>query len=490
VTAPNILLIMSDEHVRDALGCYGNSVVKTPNLDGLARRGTQFTNSYTASPICVPSRASLATGRYVHDLGTWDNATPYTGEQAASWGHRLVAAGHSVVTVGKLHYRSVEDDTGFSDQRLPMHVADGVGDLRHLIRGEHLAKERVPTKDHFRRFVVEAGIGESEYLAYDRQVTEAAIQWLRTSGSEGDRPWVLKVSYVSPHFPLLAPRQYFELYEDDEIPLPVAHDPEEWSAHPVLELQRRLQGLDLPVTDEQVRRAIRAYYGLVSFLDEQVGILLQTLEAEDLSSRTHVIYTSDHGNQLGNHGMWWKSSMYEGSVAVPFIAAGPGFTSGEVCHTNVSGVDLFPTILDLAGVDLDPEDMDVPGRSIREIANEPDSPRVVFSEFHSGNAPTGISMIRDDRYKYVHYVGYPSQLFDLQKDPEEMVDLASTEEGRRLAGDYRQLLTEICDPEAVDRQARSEQEARIAALGGTERIYEGRQIAWTPVATPEAREDT
>src|SRR3954471_4159246 len=171
----NLLFILSDEHNREALGCYGHGMVKTPHLDALAARGTRFTAAYTNCPICVPARASLATGRYVHQIGYWDNAFPYEG-RVKGWGHRLMAAGHRVEAIGKLHYRSEGDDDGFSRKILPLNVVDGVGDVMGSIRDE------IPVRRGFREGVTKAGPGESTYLRYDEEIAEKAVAWLREAG--------------------------------------------------------------------------------------------------------------------------------------------------------------------------------------------------------------------------------------------------------------------------------------------------------------------
>ena len=155
------------------MGACGNSVIRTPTLDALAARGTRFASAYTPFPICVPARACLATGRYAHRLGIWDNGAPYTGREAPSWGHRLTAQGHEVTTIGKLHYRSVEDDTGFPNQRLPMHVVDGVGDVFGLLRADSPVRP-----GSVRKPVLEAGAGDSEYTRYDRAIAAEAERWL------------------------------------------------------------------------------------------------------------------------------------------------------------------------------------------------------------------------------------------------------------------------------------------------------------------------
>jgi choline-sulfatase len=475
----NLLVVMSDEHTRRALGCYGNAAVRTPTLDALAARGTRFASAYCQTPICVPSRASVATGRYAHALGAWDNGTPYVGTEAASWGHRLVAQGHRVTTVGKLHYRRVEDQTGFPDQRVPMQVLDGVGDLWGLLRGE------MPVRRKSRSYVLEAGPGESEYVRYDRAIAETAVQWLRTEAGEGTRPWVLFVGFVSPHFPLVVPDAYFDLYSPDALPLPIQWAPEAWPRHPALELRRRQQGLDAPLDEATLRRALAAYYGLVSFLDEQVGRVLGALDAAGLAGHTRVIYTTDHGEMLGEHGLWWKSAMYEGAVAVPLIAAGPDVPAGRVVSTNVMLVDLFPGVIEAVGADPSPVDRDLPGESLWRLAGEPDRPRTAFSEYHAIYSARAMFMLRTERYKYVHYVNERPQLFDLDVDPDETRDLGEDPAHEDLRADLERRLRAIVDPEAVDRRARIAQSRRVEAAGGAASIIAmGDRVPYTPA--PEA----
>lgn len=471
----NVLFIMSDQHSRHILGCYGNAVVQTPVLDRLAAQGTRFANAYCNVPICVPSRASFATGRYVHTLGTWDNAAPYTGAEAASWGHRLTTQGHTVVTVGKLHYRRVEDPTGFPDQRLPMHILGGVGDLYGLLR------EDMPPKPDSRKHVLEAGAGESEYIRYDRAIAQTSARWLREEAPAQQKPWVLFVSFTCPHFPLRAPEPYFNRYPLDALPMPVQWRPEEWPHHPVIDVLRQKAALDQPIDEPTVRRAIAAYYGLVTFLDEQIGIVLEALDDAGLRADTRIIYASDHGEMLGEHGMWWKSSMYEGAVGVPLIIAGPDVPAGKTTMTNVSLVDLFPTLLEATGVPLAPEDRALPGASLWALARDEDRPRTVFSEYHAIYSPCGFYMLRDERYKYVHYVGYRPQLFDLRDDPEEVRDLAGDPQYADLLAACEQRLRLILDPDETDRRAKADQRRRIEAHGGAQRVLaDGVKIPYTP----------
>jgi choline-sulfatase len=486
---PSVLFINSDQHCRTVAGCYGNPVVRTPNLDRLAARGTRFTHAYCPTPICVPSRASLATGRYAHRIDSWDNATPYIGTEAPSWGHRLTTQAHKVTTIGKLHYRRVDDPSGFPDQRLPMHVLDGTGDLYGLLRRD------MPVRPQSRGQVLEAGPGEVEYTRYDRAIAQAAADWLRNEGPREVRPWALFVSFTYPHFPLRVPEAYFNLYPPESLPMPVQWQPQEWPRHPVLVLKRHQQALDQPFDEQAIRRALAAYYGMVTFLDEQIGLVLRALDESGQADRTRIIYTTDHGDQLGDHGLWWKSSMYEGAVGVPMIVAGPDVPDGKVSQTNVSLVDCFPGIVEAVGAELTPEDADLPGESIFRLAQQADRSRTVFSEYHAIYSPSGIFMIRNERYKYVHYVGYPPQLFDLIADPHETRDLAGDPRHADALAACERELRAICDPEQVDRRAQADQWRRIDAAGGREAVLAGGvKVPYTPApdefdpAPVEARE--
>src|SRR5579863_9207505 len=197
VKPANLLFILCDEHNPRVLGAAGHPVIRTPNLDRLAARGVRFSSAYCNSPICVPSRAALATGRYVHQIRFWDNAIPYDGS-VPSWHHRLRDAGSEVVSIGKLHFRSAADDNGFSEEIMPLHVVDGIGDPLGWLR------EPLPVRKAALRLAQDAGRGDSTYQQYDDRITAAAVAWLEARAAAADRgkPWVLFVSLVCPHFPL------------------------------------------------------------------------------------------------------------------------------------------------------------------------------------------------------------------------------------------------------------------------------------------------
>ncbi|HET6521752.1 MAG TPA: sulfatase-like hydrolase/transferase, partial [Geminicoccaceae bacterium] len=456
----NLLFILSDEHNRDVAGCYGDGIAKTPHLDALAARGTRFTGAYCNSPICVPSRASLATGRYVHEIGYWDNAHAYDG-RVPGWGHRLIETGHRSVSIGKLHYRNETDPTGFSEQILPLHVVEGIGDAIGLLRDAPRPRGGAPY------LAAEAGPGESTYLDYDRGITRAACDWLRTEGTrDPDRPWLLFVSPVCPHFPLVAPPEFFDLYPPDEMPLPPLYG--KLPGHPVLRALRQSMNYADYFDEAKARVARSAYYGMVSFLDDNIGRILRALEEAGLDGDTRVIYTSDHGDNLGNRDLWGKSVMYEDSVAVPLIMAGPDVPAGGVVRTPVSLVDCHPTFIEAVGERLTPEEArTLPGESLWRIAREPDRPeRVVFSEYHAACSITGVYMVRVGRWKYVHYVGHPPQLFDLEADPGEADDLGRDPRHAEVRATCEAELRRIVDPEEASGRAFRDQRATVGRLGG------------------------
>jgi choline-sulfatase len=478
MTGPtNVLVILSDEHTRRVFGAYGNPLVRTPNLDALAKRGTRFASAYCQTPICVPSRGSLATGRWPHAIDSWDNATPYVGTEAPSWGHRLTAQGHHVTTIGKLHYRRVDDPSGFPDQRVPLHVLDGTGDLYGLLRGD------MPPRPQSLRHVIEARAGESEYVRYDRAIADTAVRWLREEAEAAGRhkPWVLFVGFVSPHFPLVVPDTYFDLYRQDALPLPVAWTDAAWSRHPVHELHRHQLGLTAPLDEATVRRAMAAYYGLVTFLDEQIGRVLSALAESGFDRSTRVIYTSDHGEMLGEHGLWWKSTMFESAVTVPLVVAGPDMPAKRVVRTNAMLVDVYPTLLEMVGAAPAAEDADLPGRSLVTLARGPDADRRAFSEYHAIFSNRGTFMLRLGRWKYVHHVAAPPELFDLETDPDELCDLGLDPGREGVRRSCKDELLRLLDAEAVDARARADQKRRLDAGGGIERIRSGGpKIVYTP----------
>jgi choline-sulfatase len=475
VAVQNFLVIMSDEHNPKVMGNAGHPVIKTPALDALAGRGTTFTSAYTASPVCIPARAAFACGKYIHQIGFWDNADAYDGS-VPSWHHVLRTRGHRVVSIGKLHFHLVDEDHGFTEEQIPMHIIEGKGDLMGLVR------EELPRRGGAKKMAAMAGPGESPYTLYDKEICSRAQIWLREEGTlKADKPWVLFVSFVAPHFPLTAPPEHFYKYWNRELPMPKLYAREQRPQHPYLKDYRESFAYDdYFETEADVKRAIAGYFGLVSYVDENIGKILSVLEDTGLSANTRVMYTSDHGDNLGARGLWGKSTMYEEIAGVPWILAGPGVPAGKRVDVPVSHVDAFPTILDTVGVPFAEVKDTHPGISLLGIAQGATPERTVLSEYHGMGSTTGAFAIRVGKWKYVHYAKYPPQLFNLERDPEEVHDLAAAPEHAQVLKQCRSKLYELCDPHEVDRRAKARQAELLAAHGGREAVIQRGDLGFTP----------
>ncbi len=458
--ATNLVILFSDQHSKHMLGCYGNTAVKTPNLDMLASRGVCFDSAYTNCPVCVPARASMAIGDYGSRHSYWDNAYAYDGK-VKSWGGRLTEEGYSVTTIGKLHFQGSMIETGFPDQRIPLHIKEGIGDVYGEIRDKEI------TRPQFAKALEEARAGESDYTRYDREVARRAAEFLKNEGSLSKKPFVLMAGFVAPHFPLVVPQEYVDLYPDPEaLPLPVQFEKKDWPHHPVLDDYRRYCCHEnLP--DCVKRNAIRVYYALCSFLDEQVGVVLKALKEAGLENNTRVLYCSDHGDTMGEHGLFFKSTMYEGSVGIPMIFSGPGIPENTRNDTGVSLVDIYPTVLECMNIPLNEADKALPGDSLMSFAagrKEPE--RAVYSEYMSFGCYTGEFMLRKGRYKYVYYTGEKPQLFDLEADPDECCDLALNSSYTEIVKEMDKKLREVADPEKTEAAAKRAQKELLDRFGG------------------------
>ncbi len=472
-TAPtNVIVIMTDEMRRDCVGAYGNPHVFTPHIDALCARGIRFDAAYTPSPICVPARAAIATGRYVHETGCWANAQPYTGTPD-SWHHRLRTSGSDVASIGKLHFRSSEDDNGFSEEINPLHVANGRGWVHGLLRDE---------MDLFDAsgFAENIGPGDDGYTRFDEMVCDATVAWLQRRPSDDAKPWGLFVSFLRPHYPLTCPPEFYELYDPETVPTPRPDVAGNGTDHPILQSMREACNYDAPFTDETRQIAVASYYGLCSFVDALVGRIVSALRETGLDRKTTIIFTSDHGECLGDRGFWTKMVMYDEATTVPLIVAQPDATP-QVCREPVSLIDLYPTVLDLAGVAMTTDAQPRHARSLLKAVDDPAPDRPILSEYHDYGAWTGMFMLRRNNWKLVCYPGYPSQLFDLDTDPGEDNDLGGSQAHAGIVADLLDALREIADPEAVNIRAFADQADRIAELGGRETIRALQNYDHTPV---------
>lgn len=454
----NILMIMSDEHSDQVMGCSGHPVAKTPAIDQLAREGTLFANCYTPCPLCVPTRASLFTSQYVNKLGTWDNATPYDGK-IRGLSQYLIQHGYDMTSIGKLDFHPEGAYNGL-EAIIPSFREEA--DIGCLFRESDQARPK--TEQRFKR------IGITDKTTYDDKIRDLAIQWLKDK-KRTDSPWFLYVGFTNPHFPFYVRKKYWDYYDKivKEIP-EVAKEPFKSLNEPLLALRHHFRG---DVADEKIiRKAHLGYYALVSQLDYNIGQILNALEEQGLTDDTLIIYTSDHGEQLGHHGLWWKCCMFEESVHIPLIMKGPAVKKGAKVDTLVSLMDIFPTICQALNI---PVPKDIVGQSLMNLAyGREDIKRddFVFSEYHAHGMPVGMYMIRWKNWKYVYYAGYKPQLFDLNKDNREINDLAEqakqSEEIQRVLVECERKLRTICNPEEVNERAKAFQSKMRNMLGITE----------------------
>ncbi len=478
MTVPNNLIVfLSDNHARSMLGAAGHPVIQTPNLDRIANNGVRFTNAYCVSPLCCPSRAAIATGRYPHDTGYWDNSLAYDGA-VPTWQQRLRDSDHHVTSIGKLHYRSGDVDNGFSEEIIPLHIVDGKGALIALLRA---TPEGVPPRKGHKKIYEQSGIGQADYQLYDQEITNHAVAWLKKNGKAYDKPWVLLVSYASPHPPFTVPERFWNLYPLDKVPMPVQWRKAEQPQHPAVQYLSWMNSFADEFGEDFIRRVIAGYCGLISVVDEHVGTVLDTAETLGLMDKTRVLYTSDHGEAAGHHGIMGKANHYEHALGVPLLMSGAGVPVGKVVDQISSHVDLFPTIAEAVGAELREEDQTLPGGSLWPAMTGMSEVRTAFAEYHAMGALNAGFAYRSGRHKLIYHVGMPSQLFDLEADPLEERDLMLEVEHHRTAKQLEAELRMIVDPEDIDRRAKAEQLAHAEKFGGVEEVAKAGVFSASPI---------
>lgn len=448
---PNILLIMSDEHDRKVAGCYGDKLVRTPNLDALAAGGITFDACYTTSPLCVPARLSFTACQYVSRCGSWNNSTRLQGNDIASLPNALNAAGYRSYLGGKMHY-DAEHRYGFIDLEpsCNAHYQTGLSKWRRPDDTTVNAGAWSARSANFR-------IGdESHTLNYDRKVTRVCTQFLRDRKA-GEPPFFLLAGYLAPHFPLVVPEPIANRYLDKVPPPNVPAGMIEKYPRNHHHLRRGFGVETAPAGDQKRGRDL--YWGMVDWFDQEVGKLLATLRANPaIADNTIIVYTSDHGENKGDHGHWWKNNLFEHSAGVPLIVNFPPRWKGGQRRSQVcSLLDLVQTVVEWAGGQAD-ETWD--GDSLTPILDNPAAPWKDFalSEYYGHNICSGVTMFRQGRWKYVYHnsagAGFPAEreLYDLQSDPGELTNLAARpEQADRIAAMHSALIRELGeDPEQAN----------------------------------------
>ncbi len=442
---------MSDEHAPMFSGPYGHPLVQTPNMDRLAKDGVTFTNAYCNSPLCMPSRMSFMTGKYIHHIGAWDNAAPLRPD-AVTWAHLLRDTGYDVVLSGKQHFGGMDQLHGFRTQL--------ARDL-HAERKHGLTDWENGTPPAARPWqgLAQARPGTTEEIEVDDLAEMEALKYLRNPVRK-KQPWALNVSFIAPHFPLVVPQRYWDLYPFDEIDLPIIPDGHLENQHPVYKRMRHMFGcVDFP--EELVRRARAGYYGLITYLDEKIGRMLQVLEETNQLENTIVIYTSDHGEMNGEHGMWRKSNFYEASARVPLQIMFPDYLSASKrIDEVVSLVDLTATLVDISGGNASSQ---LDGDSLMHLIRDTttDWKDYAFSEYLAHGVERPMAMLRKGRYKYNYSLGDVPELYDIDKDPEEFRNLADEPKYEEICREMEGQLLEEWDPVETEKQVRESQKARL-----------------------------
>ena len=419
---PNILLVMFDQMSALALPDYGHPLVRTPHLSRLAARGTLFERAYCASPLCSPSRHALLTGLLPSHIGAYDNASELP-SGIPTLMHHLRAAGYRTCLSGKMDFTGADQLHGYEERLTTDLSPSDFGWIPDWDRPND-----VQPWYHSLQSVAEAGPCDySLSLQYDEEAAFKAVQWLHKAGASSDpRPFMLTLSVMQPHDPYQGPRRFWDLYDHDSIDMPVLPALQAALRDPV---GRRMYAMydrgEFAIGEAEIRKARHAYYAMVSYCDDLLGRLLATLAALDLDRDTLVVVTSDHGDMLGERGLWYKMNFFDGAVRVPLVIYGPGVGAGQRIAEPVSHLDLLPTLLALTGSDAAIPATALDGRDLSASVTAGARPRGdVLGEYLAEGYDHPIVMIRRDSQKFVYSRGEPTQLYDLAADPREERNLA------------------------------------------------------------------
>jgi choline-sulfatase len=470
---PNLLLIMADQLAAPMLGMHGGPAI-TPNLDRLAATGTAFTAAYSNSPLCAPARFAMMSGRRNSRIGAYDNASELPAS-VPTFAHHLRAAGYQTSLVGKMHFVGPDQLHGYEERLTTDIYPADFGWTPNWADPDG----RFDWWFHNMDSVIHAGVADvTNQLDYDDDVGHQAVRKLRDlARSTDDRPWMMTASFTHPHDPYVARQAFWDLYDHESIPLPTTAGLSDDATDPHSRRLRHVIGADVThVTDEQVRTARHAYLANVSYVDHHVGQMLDVLDRHAMADDTVVIFTSDHGDMLGERDLWYKMSFFEYACRIPLIVRMPEHADtvvGGMNGTLVSLLDIAPSLLDIAGIE-PCDDMD--GASLLPLLDgTTDDERTVLGEYLGEGAAAPIFMIRRGPWKFVWSQPDGAQLFDLESDPHELVDLVGDPNHADTLADFTAELLRCWDPDAVDAAVRSSQRAR--ALVDTA-MRQGRFAAW------------
>ena len=420
MTRPNILILMTDQWAGDMTSWAGHPAVRTPHLDRLAANGVIFDSAYCASPLCAPSRASFMTGLLPSHHGVYDNAAELPAS-TPTFAHLLRASGYRTVLCGKMHFVGTDQLHGFEERLTTDVYPADFGWVPDWNR----PRERIDWWYHNMASVQQAGPAEiTNQLEYDDEVAFRARQCLYDIARREQEPFCLTVSFTHPHDPYAMRRRYWDRIGHDDVPDPMtptpANDPHSERLRHVCDMAA------MPVGKDEIRNARHAYLAALAYLDDRIGEILATLEETGLADNTVIIFTSDHGDMLGEHGLWYKMSFFEGSARVPLVIHDPRRGGSQRIGTHVSLLDIFPTLASFADVSESPLMDGLDGETLLPLLDGGRLERGnrVIAEYQGEGAVSPMVMIRDNSLKYIHAPGDPPLMFDLGNDPCERNNLA------------------------------------------------------------------
>ncbi|MEM7239886.1 MAG: choline-sulfatase [Pseudomonadota bacterium] len=461
VSRPNIVLIMADQLAPQFTGTYGHPLVQTPNMDALAARGARFDAAYCNAPLCAPSRFSFMSGQLVTRIAAYDNASEFPAS-VPTFAHYLRQAGYRTCLSGKMHFVGPDQLHGFEER-----LTTDIYPSDHAWTPDwEMPDERIDKWYHNMDSVREAGVASTTFqIEYDEETAFFARRRIFDYAMQGTHPFCMVVSFIHPHDPYVARPEFWDLYDHGEIDLPDGDAPID--PH-TARLRKGIEADVVNVSEEEMRNARHAYYANTSYFDSKVGSVVQALEESGQLDNTIVIVTSDHGDMLGERGLWYKMAMFEHSARVPLVMAGPGIGHHEVPQA-CSLIDILPTMLDVAGWEGE-HGMPIDGRSLMPLASgtaEGDADEAVV-EYCAECASHPIFMIRHGAMKYIHCDVDPPQLFDLAADPGERVNLADEPAHAETAAAFAAEVVRRWDSEAIRQNVIRTQKQRRAVHAAME----------------------
>lgn len=436
---PNFVFITSDQHNAKYLGYVDHPFIKTPNLDKLAGRGSAFMNNYSGSPLCAPGRSSMMTGMYSSDLNSFCNTTVYDGS-FPTWAKRMKDSGYYCWATGKQD-SNPNFDLGFKEVEVT-HEHFKNPDITSLFRRPSIYRIN-------ERKQVDGEVRKQNH--YDEKYLNNVIHFLKNESTKLKQPWLCYVGFEEPHPPFKGPQKYYEEYLS-KVEAPKLSIEELESLPLPYEAMRNFKLISTPIPVDRIKRALAGYFAMISELDANVGKILDTLEETGQLKNTYIIYTSDHGESLGEHGLWFKNNLYDAAAKTPLIISGPGIPKGKKFFEPTGHIDLAAAILELAGIKNVKE---LRGTSLMPLINgyTEKAPQFAYSESHSEGNITGSCMIRAGDWKLIHFSYYDDLLFDLKDDPDEKKNLINDPKFKDKADELSRLLYSKVNPEEITERA-------------------------------------